>query len=58
MPGGKKLKGGRSSAAYGNKEAKEKNLMAGREIVTRYGSGSNMGPISKVNIKKPTKRGK
>lgn len=57
MPGGKKLKGGRSSAAYGNKEAKEKKLMQGREIVTRYGKGQ-MGPVSKVNIKKPTKRGK
>jgi len=52
-----KLKGGRGSVSSGVKEAKEKKLMQGREIVTRYGKGG-MGPVSKIQIKKPTKRGK
>jgi len=60
-PKKKPLKGGRGSVASGTKEAKEKRLMQGREIVTRYGNGS-MGPYSKVQVKRPkqskNKRGK
>lgn len=56
MPGGKKLKGGRGSVASGVREAREKRLMQGREIVTRYGKGSTRGPISKIQIKKPKRK--